>query len=105
MKEARDRHTGVAQALVGPRPKVATTDAVDQYPHLHAAVMGGDQCIMERPARGIGPEDIAFEADALLGTADLLQHAGVGLIAVAQHLDAVALLARQSGQPADGEFQ
>ena len=61
---------------------------------------------MERLAGRIGAEDVAHEADALLGPADLLEHARIGLVAAAQHLDLVAVASSgRPGQPADGEFE
>ena len=105
MEEARNRHAGLAEPAVGSRPEIAAADAVDEHPHLHAAPLGLDQRLVKGLPRGVGPKDVALEADAHAGPADLLQHAGIGLIAVAQGFDLVAVLARQPGQPTDGEFQ
>ena len=105
MQEARDRDARLAQAVVGARPEVTAADAVDQHPHLHAALLRRDQRLMELLARLVGPEDVAAQADAFLRPADLLEHPRIGLVAAAQHLHGVSGLRGQAGQPADRIFQ
>ena len=68
--ECRKRATGTParlQMVVGARPEIAAADAVDQHPHLDAAALRLDQRLVEGLARLVGAEDVAHQADALLG--------------------------------------
>src|ERR1700736_42946 len=97
MQKPRGGNAGMMQATIGCRCEISSTIAVDEYSHLHAALRRTDHCLYERISRNVGPENVARQRNASLGRFDGGQHLRVGIVAVAQDRDGIAVLGRSAG--------
>ena len=99
-QEARQLAAGPGDALPGLVQRIdGTAEAVHQQAHVHAAPGGMAQGLGEAFAHAAAAEDVGGEEDLPAGPVDGAQHGRIGLVAVTQGQDAVAVaqgLARQA---------
>ena len=89
-QKPRHRDAAPRQDPAHPRPRVTLTDAVDEDPRVDAALCGAREGVDEVEAAAVALEDVAREKHVAGGLVDGLQHGRERLLAVVQHLDAVA---------------
>ena len=105
MQEARGRHAGIVQPAVGRRTQITAADSVDQDANLHAALLGADQRVDEGAAGRVGAEDVARQAHAHTRGVDGGDHLRIGVVAILDQVDGIAVLGQALGELPSGLFE
>ncbi len=82
---------------------VARADVVNEDAHFDAARDGVAEGVGEAEAGGVVVEDVGAEGDAAGRLCDGVEHGGIGLVAILEGCDAVAIEERGPADAVDGE--
>ena len=96
-QEARMPHPLLPEDPARVGPGVVLADPVDDYPHVHIALPGPIERVEEGVSGGVGLKEVALKQNALARAVDGGEHRRIGLLAVEQGNDLVALEQRSPG--------
>ena len=96
-QEARMADPSFPENSARPGPGVELTDSVDDHPHVHRALPGPIERIDEAVPGCVGLKEVALEQNALPRAVDGGEHGGVGLLAIEERNDPVAVEQRAPG--------